>query len=122
MASRDELMENLGESFGYVNVLVDRKVEQLKLSIAEKSANTISGLITTIILVSLGGLSILFSLIAVAFLLAGGSNTSIAGGFGIVALCLFLLLAVIFLLRQKLIVNPTVSKVISIFFDEQSKS
>lgn len=122
MASREELMENLGESFGYVNIMVDRKVEQLKLSVAEKSASTISGLITSIILIGLGSLSGLFGLIALAFLLAGGANMDVAIGFGIVALILAILLLLIYLLRRQLIVNPTVTKVISIFFDESSKN
>ena len=121
MASREELMENLGESFGYVNIMVDRKVEQLKLSVAEKSASTISGLITSIVLVALGSLSGLFGLIALAFLLAGGANKDIAVGFGVVALILAILLLLIYLLRRQLIVNPTVTKVIGIFFDESSK-
>lgn len=122
MASREDLMENIGESFGYVNIMVDRKVEQLKLSVAEKSATTISGLLTTVILVVLGILVIIFGLIALAFLIAGGDNTAIAAGFGIVGLGMLILLIIIFLLRRQLIVNPTVAKVISIFFDEQSKS
>lgn len=122
MASREELMENLGESFGYVNIMVDRKVEQLKLSVAEKSASTISGLITSIILIGLGSLSCLFGLIALAFLLAGGANMDVAIGFGIVALILAILLLLIYLLRRQLIVNPTVTKVISIFFDESPKN
>lgn len=121
MASREELMENLGESFGYINIMIDRKVEQLKLTVAEKSASTISGLITSIVLIGLGSLSGLFGLIALAFLFAGGESKPVATGFGIVALILAALLILIYLLRRQLIVNPTVTTVIGMFFDERTK-
>lgn len=122
MASREDLMENLGESFGYINIMVDRKVEQLKLSVAEKSASAVSGLLTSIILTSLGSLSVIFGLIALAFLLAGGVNKAIATGFAIVTAILITLLVLIYLLRRQLIVNPTVTKVIDIFFEESNKN
>ena len=119
MPAREDLMENLGESFGYVNIMVDRKVEQLKLTVAEKSATTISGIITTAILVGLGAQAVLFGLIALAFFITGEATHATAAGFGIVALILLALLVIVFLLRNTLIVNPTVRKVIGVFFDEQ---
>ncbi len=122
MASREDLIENIGESFGYVNIMIDRKVEQLKLSVAEKSATAVSGLITAVILIGIGSLMVIFSLIALAFFIAGGDNSAVGMGFGIVGLSLLVLLLFIFFLRRQLIVNPTVAKVINIFFEEQSKN
>lgn len=122
MTAKEELLEDIGESFGYVNIMLDRKIEEVKLNVAEKSATTVSGLITIIILASLGGMAVLFGLIALAFRLAGGDFTAVANGFGLVALMQLVLLILIFLLRRHLIVNPTVRKVISIFFEKSEKN
>lgn len=122
MAAREDLLEDIGESFGYVNIMLDRKIEEVKLDVAEKSATTVSGIITALILISLGGLAALFGLISLAFAIAGGDYTPVATGFGIVALIMLVLLVLIFLLRRQLIVNPAVRKVISIFFAAPSKS
>lgn len=122
MAANKELLEDLGESFGYVNIMLDRKIEGIKLDIAEKSATTASGLITAVVLAVLGGATVLFGLISLAFLIAGDQYSSVAAGFGIVALILLVILILIYLLRRYLIVNPAVRKVIGIFFSESSKS
>lgn len=121
MAAKDELMENIGESFGYVNIMLDKKIEHVKLNVAEKSATTISGIITAVVLGVLGGTALLFVLIALAFLIAGGEYHSLALGFGVIALGLFVILLLLFLLRRQLIVNPSVRKVLDIFFDDSPK-
>ena len=122
MSARNDLMEDIGESFGYVNVMLDRKIEQIKLDVAERSATTASGIITALILATLGGAVSLFGLIALAFLIAGEGFRSAAAGFGIVAGGLLLVLILIFLLKRQLIVNPAVRKVISIFFSNSTNS
>lgn len=122
MAAKDELMENIGESVGYVSIMIDRKIEQVKLDVAEKSASTVSGVISGIILTILGGSFSLFGLIALAFYLGGENFRSVAGGFGIIALVLFVLFLIIFFLRRQLIVNPTVDKVINIFFGKSKNA
>jgi len=121
MAARKELLEDLGESFGYVNIMLDRKIEAVKLDVAEKSATTVSGLITAVILAILGGAAALFGLISLAFAIAGDDYSSVAAGFGIVALIMLAILVLIYLLRRRLIVNPAVRKVIGIFFTAPSK-
>jgi len=120
MKAKQELLEKAGETYGYLNILVDRKVEQYKLSAAERSASALSGLIKTIILGILGILASVFALISLAFYLAGA--TDYGNGFGIVALGMLLLLIIIFLLRRLVIVNPVIRKVIDIFFSEPTPS
>lgn len=122
MPAKDELMENIGESFGYVNIMLDKKIEQTKLSVAEKSATTISGVITGLVLGVLGGTGATFGLIALAFLIAGDDFKPVALGFGIVSFALFVILGIIYLLKRQLIVNPAVRTVLGIFFDQSAKS
>ncbi len=120
MKAKEELLEKAGETYGYINILMDRKVEQYKLGAAERSANAISGAITAVILGLLGTLASVFGLIAVAFYIAGA--TDYGNGFGIVALAILLLLLLLFLLRRVIIVNPVIRKVINLFFAEKTPS
>lgn len=122
MPAKDELMENIGESFGYVNIMLDKKIEQAKLSVAEKSATTISGVITGLILGVLGGTGAMFGLIALAFLIAGDGFKSVALGFGVVSLAMFITLGIIYALKEQLIVNPAVRTILGIFFKQPAKS
>lgn len=121
MHAKEELAEKIGETYGYLSEIIDHKVEAAKLSVAEKSALTISSVVTTIVLSIFGGVMFLFGLIALAFYLAGDMQST-ARGFGLVALLMLGLLLIVFFLRRYLIVDPTVSKVISLFFsDDLSK-
>ncbi|NJC28404.1 phage holin family protein [Neolewinella antarctica] len=108
------LAEQIGETIGYVNEIFDRKIESIKISVAEKSATTISGVVMGVILGILGLVFSVFGLATLAFWIAGRPELTM--GFGIVTLVLLSLLLLIFLLRNILIVNPAVSKIISIFF------
>lgn len=120
MLGKNQLLEQLGESYGYVSAMMDRKVEGYKLSAAEKSAKAASGLITSVILASIGGVLAIFALLTLAFFLAGMVDATY--GFGIVTLILLVVLGVIFLFRKALIVNPTVSQVIHLFFSEDESA
>lgn len=119
MLGKNQLLEQLGESYGYVSAMVDRKVEGYKLSAAEKSAKAASGFITGVILASIGGIFAVFGLLTLAFFLADMAEATY--GFGMVTLILLALLILIFLFRKALIVNPTVSQVIQLFFSEDEK-
>ncbi|MEM9527324.1 MAG: hypothetical protein AAGA31_11990 [Bacteroidota bacterium] len=119
MLGKNQLLEQLGESYGYVSAMMDRKVEGYKLSAAEKSAKAASGFITGIIIASIGGVFSIFALLTLAFFLADMAQATY--GFGIVTLILFAVLALIIIFRRVLIVNPTVSKVIQLFFAEDEK-
>ncbi len=120
MKAKEELLEKAGETYGYINILVDRKVEQYKLGAAERSANAISGAITAVVLGLLGTIASFFGLTATAFYIAGA--TDYGNGFGIVALGILFLLLLLFLLRRVIIINPVVRKVINLFFAEKTPS
>jgi ABC-type phosphate/phosphonate transport system permease subunit len=117
MHAKDELIEKLGETYGYMSHMLDRKLEEYKLAAAEKSAITVSKLITVIVMTILGVVMATFGLIAFAFFLAGDMQSS-AKGFGIVALIMLILMMLVFVLRRHIIVNPAVAKTISLFFSE----
>ena len=119
LSNKQPLAEQVGETLGYVNEIFDRKVEKLKIGVAEKSATTVSGIITGVVLGLLGLLFSVFGLICVALYIAG--RPELAMGFGFVSLGLLVLLLIIFLVRKSLIVNPTVSAVINIFFGDDGK-
>ena len=120
MQPKEELLEQLGESYGYVNRLVEKKIEYYKLSAAETSANAVSGIITAIVLAVVGLITLIFALITLGFALVEAFDSSVYG-FGLVTLILLVVLLLIVVLRKPLITNPTVSKVISTFFKHDGK-
>ncbi|TXF90981.1 hypothetical protein FUA23_04045 [Neolewinella aurantiaca] len=120
MHAKEQLAEQLGEAYGFISEMLDHKVEEVKLAAAEKSALTISKLLTAVIMGILAIIMAIFGLISLAFLLAGDMQTT-ARGFGIVALIMLVLLVAVFFLRRYIIVNPTVTKVIELFFSEDPK-
>lgn len=115
MHAKEELAEKIGETYGYLSEMLDHKVEGYKLAVAEKSALAISKLLTAIVMTIFGVVMATFGLISLAFYLAGDMQNT-AKGFGIVALVMLVLLLLVFFLRRYIIVNPTVGKVIDIFF------
>ena len=120
MQPKEELLEQLGESYGYVNRLVEKKIEFYKLSAAETSATVISGIITAIILAVIGIITLIFALITLGFALVSAFDNTVYG-FGLVTLILLVIFILVLVLRKALITNPTVSKVISAFFAHDGK-
>ena len=120
MQAKEELLEQLGESYGYVNRLVEKKIEYFKLNLAETSATTISGIVTALVLAVIGIITLIFLLITLGFALTLAFE-SFVYGFGAVALLLLVILGLVLALKNTLITNPVVSKVISKFFEHDGK-
>ena len=120
MQAKEELLEQLGESYGYVSRLAEKKFEYFKLNAAEKSAKAISGIITAVILIVLGLITLFFALITLGFALSNAFDSNVYG-FGAVTLILLIILLIVVLLKNPLITNPAVSKVISAFFEHDGK-
>lgn len=120
LKDKQPLAEQIGETVGYVSEIFDRKVERIKISVAEKSATTVSGIITGIVLGIIGLILFIFALLTLGFWIADMPDA--VKGFGIVSMILLGLLLLIFLLRKVLIVNPAVRKIIHIFFSESDKN
>ena len=120
MQAKEKLLEQLGESYGYVNRLVEKKIEYFKLNLAETSATTISGIVTALVLAVIGIITLIFLLITLGFALTLAFE-SFVYGFGAVALLLLVILGLVLALKNTLITNPVVSKVISKFFEHDGK-
>lgn len=120
MHAKEQLAEQLGEAYGYISEMLDHKIEEAKLSAAEKSARAVSKLLTAVVMTILAVVMSIFGLISLAFYFAGDMQSS-ARGFGIVALIMLALMVLVFLLRRYVVVNPTVTTVINLFFPESSK-
>ncbi len=120
MHAKDEMVEQIGEAYGYFTNMLDKKMEEYKLAAAEKSALTAAKAITAIIMTILLVIMSTFGLISLAFYLAG-DMVNTAWGFAMVALIMLVLMILVFLFRRQLIVNPAVTKVITLFFAETDK-
>lgn len=120
MQAKEELLEQAGESYGYVSRLVEKKIEYFKLNLAETSANAVSGIVAGIILAVLGLIALLFALVTLGFALSAAFENN-TYGFGAVTLLLLLLFVLVLVLKKPLITNPTVSKVITKFFEHDGK-
>ena len=120
MQAKEELLEQLGEGYGYVSRLVEKKIEAFKLNLAETSATAISGIVTGVILAVIGLITFFFALITLGFALATAFDNNVYG-FGAVTLVLLLIFVLVLLLKRPLITNPTVGKVITKFFEHDGK-
>ncbi len=120
MHSKEELLEQLGESYGYASRIVEKKLEYFKLNLAETTAGVVSGIITAVILAVVGLIALLFALITLGFALANAFDNSVYG-FGLVTLILLLIFVLVLVLKKSLITDPTVSKVITKFFEHDGK-
>ena len=94
----DELLEDVGESIGYIQEFVGQEIESVKLEVAEKLSIASSTVITGVVLATLGGFFIIFIAIALGFYL-GSVLQSNALGFLIVSGIFLALLLIIFLLK-----------------------
>lgn len=121
MQAKEELLEQLGETYGYVSEFAEKRLTILKLNAAEKSASTVSFLILFLIVLVLVSSVSLFALLALAFFLSDQLD-SYAKGFGLVSLILLFLMILIILLRKPLIINPAVKSVIASFFPPEEPS
>lgn len=121
MKDAEHILESLGEGIGYIEVYVHRRLEMLKLDVAEKSSLVISSVITTIVLVVLGLLTLLFASITLGLFL-GSWLDSYGWGFAIVTGIYILVLLAVYFLRRRLVTNPVVSMVISGFFKKKENN
>lgn len=120
MQAKEELLEQLGETYGYVSRLIEQRIEYFKLNLAEGVAKTASSLIGAIILFILGLITFIFALITLGFALTESFDSGVYG-FGLVTIILLFLVFLIMLLRRMLITDPIVGKMINKFFEHEGK-
>ncbi|PHN06384.1 phage holin family protein [Flavilitoribacter nigricans] len=113
----DVLMEDVGESIGYIQGFISQEVESVKLEVAEKISIASSTVITSVVLTALGGFVAIFASIALAFYIGTRLNSN-ALGFLIVSGIFLALLFIVYLFRKTLITDKIVTAVIHLFFDQ----
>lgn len=116
-SEKDILMEDLGESLGYVQSFISQEVESVKLDLAEKVSIASSSVITGLVMASVGTLVMVFLAIGLGFYL-GTVFQSNALGFALVSGFFLLLLLIFYIFRKVLITDRVVTAVIHLFFDQ----
>ncbi|MEM7574225.1 MAG: hypothetical protein AAF433_15070 [Bacteroidota bacterium] len=111
-----DIKEEIGATVGYLEAYFERKVQLVKLDVAEKTAQTGASLATGLILVSLLPIVLTTLSIGLGFLLADLLQWSVAGGFLLLAAFYIVLGGLIFIFRRQLFTNPILSKLIRELF------
>lgn len=119
--STDTLIEDVGESIGYMRAYVEQEIESAKLTAAEKISIATSSVMTGFILALLAGLVFLFCSIALAFFL-GSVFESVPLGFLSVAGIYLLVLLLVYIFRKRFITDKIVEAVIQFLFDDEEEN
>lgn len=115
MKDVDYLMESAGETVAYMQNYVEQKVELIKLEAAEKTATTVSSLLTSFVILLLVGIAGLMGTITIALFLGMWFN-NYALAFLTVTVFYILLAVLAYTFRETVITNPVVSVVITKMF------
>lgn len=118
---RDVIMEDLGESLGYLQAFISQEIEGIKLEAVEKISIASSSIITSLALVTTGSFVLILGSVALGFYLGTVFNSN-AIGFLIVAAIFLIFLLIIYFFRKVLITDKVVTAVIELFFDEKEKN
>ncbi len=108
---QEKLLEELGESYGYLKVYVEKRIELVRLEATEKVALSLSFVITLLLLLLAGGFVLGLLTLALGFFLSermgspGQAFLVLAGGYAILAL-------LIYFFRNPLIRNPLIGEAI----------
>lgn len=117
MSKKEELLEQLGESYGYVEQSIESRIELAKIKVTEKSAVALSSLVSIVILVLL----LVFALFCLT-VAAGFGLVSLLGSPGLAFLAMagfFTLIGIILIIfRKSIITNPITSMIIQQIFSE----
>jgi hypothetical protein len=116
MENEKPILEKAGEVYGYLEQYAKKRMELFKLDLTEQIAKVISSLLTYILLISILGMVVIFSAVALGFLL-GEWLGSMAGGFAVVAIGFTLFGLLLFVLRKRLILSPVLRIVIDSMHD-----
>ena len=118
MKSTNEILESLGEGYGYIQQIINKRIDYLKLEAAETASTVISALITLFILMFMGITVLGFATIAIAMFI-GRALDNYALAFLIITGFYLLITIIVYMLRHKLITNPVLTMVISKFFESE---
>lgn len=121
MFANDKSIESLEQLFIELKRYIGLQKEYVRLELVEKLTLLFSGLVLTLILITLGMMALFYFSFTPAYILApfvGGLTVSYA----IITVFILLLLLSIYLLRKQLIVKPLVRFLTKLFMNNDSKN
>ena len=120
MDQNSSLLEKAGETFGYFQHYLEKRIDLFRLELTERIIRILTVLITGFLLLSIIGMFTLFASIAVAFYV-GESLNSPGTGFLIVAGAYGLLALLLYIFRDTLIAQPILSIILAEFQEEMDE-
>ena len=122
MKKADQLLESLGETYGYLQAYIEQRIDLAKLEAAEKSSQVLASFITLVVVVFL--LLILLAMLTVtaALFIGRALDENYALGFLIMSGVYFLMAAVIYTFRRPLVTNRVLGMVIAKLFPDPDDS
>lgn len=121
MSKKEDLLEQLGESYGYTERYISGKLALFKLQVAEQSARSISKLTLVLVMILLLNFTVFCLLLAVGFGLAELLGSTWLA-FLLLALFFLFLAIIIYRFRQQLLLNPSIRMVIKEFYRDEQKA
>ena len=114
------LSENIGEAIGYLDIIIDRKVQLFKLEAAERISKSVASLTTGFLLLIIILPIVLFVFsISAGLWLADTFNWSYTGSFFVLSLFYMLIGVILIFARRPLITNPILTVVIRELFKKE---
>ncbi|MCP3894402.1 MULTISPECIES: phage holin family protein [Bacteroides] len=120
MFADDKSINNLQQLFLEFKKYLELQKEYTKLELTEKLTILISTLLMVLILISLTMMTLFYLLLAFAYVLepiVGGLMVS----FAIIAAINIVLIAIVYLFRRQLIINPIVNFLAGLFLNSKKK-
>lgn len=117
MDQNSPLLEKAGETFGYFQHYLEKRIDLFRLELTERVIRILSVLITGFLLLSIIGMFTLFASIAAAFYVGTRLNST-GTGFLIIAGVYGLLALLLYIFRRTFIVQPVLSLIIGEFREE----
>ncbi len=120
MFANEKSIESLEQLYFELKKYINLQKEYIQLEMVEKLTLLLSGLILTLVLITLGMIALFYLSFTLAYILA-----SLVGGltisYAIITLFILLLLACVYLFRKQLIVKPLVRFLTKLFMNHHSK-
>jgi energy-coupling factor transporter transmembrane protein EcfT len=120
MQNETSVLEKAGETFGFVQQYIEKRIELYRLEVTQKVVTTLSSLIASFFLLSIFGFVLVFGSISAGFYLAAALD-SFGLAFLIVTLFYALLALILFIFKRQFIYNPILRRVLNLFREEEEK-
>jgi len=107
----NQIAETAGRAYGYIRSYVNDRLEITKLDMIEKSSKVFSGVVTSISIVVIALIFLLFLSVTLALFL-GNLLDSYTLAFGIVSMIYLVIGLVVYFFKRSLITNPVLTALI----------